>query len=181
MSAKIELLETEEKERALSAQITVKCQELEEELSRKKQEAELQQNLNSNVEVKIKQEDLATAAGKLAECQKTIASLGKQLKSLATLEDFLINTRSIPEYPTGGSSIPKAGGEPWNLRSYETSSPKRDPESPRASADKDNGNSPPSSSSSSNIVSSNHVSSEKHRNGFAKFFTRSKNGIQLEI
>ncbi|GMI82924.1 vesicle tethering 1 [Hibiscus trionum] len=183
MSAKIDLLETEvEKERALSAQITVKCQELEENLSRKKQEAEQQQNLNSNVEVKIKQEDLATAAGKLAECQKTIASLGKQLKSLATLEDFLIDTTSIPEFPRDGSLVPKAGGEPWNLRSNETSSPKRDPESPRYSADKDNGNTPPSLSSSSSTVLSNNVSSEKNsRNGFAKFFSRSKNGIQLEI
>lgn len=90
MSAKVGSLETEvEKEKALSAQITVKCQELEEELSRTRQEAELQQTANSNVEVKIKQEDLAVAAGKLAECQKTIASLGQQLKSLATLEDFL--------------------------------------------------------------------------------------------
>ncbi|GMI90864.1 vesicle tethering 1 [Hibiscus trionum] len=182
MSAKIDLLETEvEKERALSAQITVKCQELEEELSSKKQEAELQQSVKSNVEVKIKQEDLATAAGKLAECQKTIASLGQQLKSLATLEDFLIDTTSIPKFPTGVSLIHKAGGEPWNLLSNETSSPRREPESPRVGADKNNGNTPPSSSSSSSTVLSNHVSSEKNRNGFAKFFTRSKNGIQLEI
>ncbi|KAK8642924.1 hypothetical protein V6N13_012248 [Hibiscus sabdariffa] len=100
MSAKIDLLETEvEKERALSAQITVKCREPEEELSRKNQEVELQQSVKSNVEVKIKQEDLATAAGKLAECQKTTASLGQQLKSLATLEGFLIDTTSIPELP----------------------------------------------------------------------------------
>ncbi|XWS23739.1 hypothetical protein CRYUN_Cryun28dG0041200 [Craigia yunnanensis] len=189
MSAKIDSLETEvEKERALSAQITVKCQELEEELSKKRQEAELQQTANSNIELKIKQEDLAVAAGKLAECQKTIASLGQQLKSLATLEDFLIDTTSIPEFPRGGSLIPKAGAEPWKLNSNETYSPKRDPESPRVSADhsgpsvnKNDGNTPPSSSSSSSIVSSNHVSSEKNRNGFAKFFTRSKNGIQLEI
>ncbi|XP_021284782.1 filament-like plant protein [Herrania umbratica] len=189
MSAKIDSLETEvEKERALSAQITVKCQELEEELSRKRQEAELQQTANSNVEVKIKQEDLAVAAGKLAECQKTIASLGQQLKSLATLEDFLIDTTSIPEFSRGGSLIPKAGGEPWKLHSNETYSPKRDPDSPRVNADhsgpsvnKNDGNTPPSSSSSSSIVSSNHASSEKNRNGFAKFFTRSKNGIQLEI
>ncbi|KAK8291270.1 hypothetical protein V6Z11_D06G051400 [Gossypium hirsutum] len=56
MSAKVGSLETEvEKEKALSAQITVKCQELEEELSRTRQEAELQQTANSNVEVKIKQ------------------------------------------------------------------------------------------------------------------------------
>ncbi|MBA0567832.1 hypothetical protein Golob_005366, partial [Gossypium lobatum] len=113
MSAKVGSLETEvEKEKALSAQITVKCQELEEELSRTRQEAELQQTANSNVEVKIKQEDLAVAAGKLAECQKTIASLGQQLKSLATLEDFLIDTTSIPEFSRGVSLIPKSC-EPW--------------------------------------------------------------------
>ncbi|XP_022773260.1 filament-like plant protein [Durio zibethinus] len=189
MSAKIDSLETEvEKERALSTQITIKCQELEEELSKKRQEAEFQQTTSSNVELKIKQEDLAVAAGKLAECQKTIASLGQQLKSLATLEDFLIDTMSIPEFSGGGSLIPKAGGEPWKLLSNETFSLKRDPESPRVSAghsgpsvNKNDGYTPPSSSSSSSVVSSNHVSSEKNRNGFAKFFTRSKNGIQLEI
>ncbi|MBA0838697.1 hypothetical protein Goarm_004494 [Gossypium armourianum] len=189
MSAKVGSLETEvEKEKALSAQITVKCQELEEELSRTRQEAELQQTANSNVEVKIKQEDLAVAAGKLAECQKTIASLGQQLKSLATLEDFLIDTTSIPEFSRGVSLIPKSS-EPWKLHSNETYSPKADPESTRVGADHSspqgnkndgNGNTPPSSSSSS-IVSSTHASSEKNRNGFAKFFTRSKNGIQLEI
>ncbi|MBA0747379.1 hypothetical protein Gogos_004295 [Gossypium gossypioides] len=189
MSAKVGSLETEvEKEKALSAQITVKRQELEEELSRTRQEAELQQTVNSNVEVKIKQEDLAVAAGKLAECQKTIASLGQQLKSLATLEDFLIDTTSIPEFSRGVSLIPKSS-EPWKLHSNETYSPKADPESTRVGADHSspqvnkndgNGNTPPSSSSSS-IVSSTHASSEKNRNGFAKFFTRSKNGIQLEI
>ncbi|MFQ6662653.1 hypothetical protein Gotur_030437, partial [Gossypium turneri] len=189
MSAKVGSLETEvEKEKALSAQITVKCQELEEELSRTRQEAELQQTANSNVEVKIKQEDLAVAAGKLAECQKTIASLGQQLKSLATLEDFLIDTTSIPQFSRGVSLIPKSS-EPWKLHSNETYSPKADPESTRVGADHSspqgnkndgNGNTPPSSSSSS-IVSSTHASSEKNRNGFAKFFTRSKNGIQLEI
>ncbi|KAE8653863.1 Filament-like plant protein [Hibiscus syriacus] len=181
MFAKIDSLETEvEKERALSSQIAVKCQELEEELSRKQQEAELQQTVNSNFEPKIKQEDLVVAAGKLAECQKTIASLGQQLKSLATLEDFLIDTTSIPEF----SLIPKdGGGEPWKVHSNETYYRKRDPESPRASAachgqsiNKD-GNTPPSSS----IVSSKHGSLEKNRNGFAKFLVRSKNGIQLEI
>ncbi|KAK8347949.1 hypothetical protein V6Z12_A06G051800 [Gossypium hirsutum] len=189
MSAKVGSLETEvEKEKALSAEITVKCQELEEELSRARQEAELQQTANSNVEVKIKQEDLAVAAGKLAECQKTIASLGQQLKSLATLEDFLIDTTSIPEFSRGVSLIPKSS-EPWKLHSNETYSPKADPESTRVGADHsspqvnkndENGNTPPSSSSSS-IVSSTHASLEKNRNGFAKFFTRSKNGIQLEI
>ncbi|XP_052306740.1 filament-like plant protein isoform X11 [Populus trichocarpa] len=146
MSAKVNSIQGEiEKERVLSAEIALKYHELEEELSRKKQEEELQQN-----------EDFDVAANKLAECQKTIASLGNQLKSLATLKDFLIDTASIPEFSAGGSAIPK-------VKINE-------------------GDSPPSvSSSASSAVSSNHVSSEKNRNGFAKFFSRSKNGIQLEI
>ncbi|XP_061969809.1 filament-like plant protein isoform X6 [Populus nigra] len=158
MSAKVNSIQGEiEKERVLSAEIALKYHELEEELSRKKQEEELQQNVSSSGEPKIKQqEDFDVAANKLAECQKTIASLGNQLKSLATLKDFLIDTASIPEFSAGGSAIPKV-----NINE---------------------GDSPPSvSSSASSAVSSNHVSSEKNRNGFAKFFSRSKNGIQLEI
>ncbi|KAJ6920045.1 filament-like plant protein [Populus alba x Populus x berolinensis] len=107
MSAKVNSLEGEiEKERVLSTEIAVKYQELEENLSRKKQEEELQQTVSSSVEQQINQ-DLDVAAKKHAECQKTIASLGKQLKSLATLEDFLIDTASIPEFSAGGSAIPK--------------------------------------------------------------------------
>ncbi|KAK3230640.1 hypothetical protein Dsin_002521 [Dipteronia sinensis] len=190
MTAKIDSLEEEiEKERALAAQITVKCQKLEEELLRTKQEIELQQNAKSNSELKIKQEDVAVAAGKLAECQKTIASLGKQLKSLATLEDFLIDTASIAEFNGGVLPVSKAGPEPWKLHSNETFSPKRDlhsssiaAESSGPSVSKNDGNTPPSlSSSTSSAVSSNHVTSEKNRNGFAKFFSRTKNGIQLEL
>uniref|UniRef100_A0A6N2LW89 Filament-like plant protein n=1 Tax=Salix viminalis TaxID=40686 RepID=A0A6N2LW89_SALVM len=107
MWAKVNSLEGEiEKERALSTEIAAKYQEIEEDLSRKKQEEELQQTVSSSVEQKIKQ-DIDVAAKRHAECQKTIASLGKQLKSLATLEDFLIDTASIPEFSAGGSAIPK--------------------------------------------------------------------------
>ncbi|KAK2659485.1 hypothetical protein Ddye_006018 [Dipteronia dyeriana] len=190
LTAKIDSLDEEiEKERALAAQITVKCQKLEEELLRTKQEIELQQNAKSNAELKIKQEDVAVAAGKLAECQKTIASLGKQLKSLATLEDFLFDTASIAEFNGGVLPVSKAGTEPWKLHSNETFSPKRDlhsssiaAESSGPSVSKNDGNNPPSScSSTSSAVSSNNVISEKNRNGFAKFFSRTKNGIQLEL
>ncbi|XP_044475653.1 filament-like plant protein 1 isoform X1 [Mangifera indica] len=190
LSAKIDSLEDEvEKERALSAQITVKCQKLEEELWRTKQEVELQQIAKSNTEVKIKQEDLDVASGKLAECQKTIASLGKQLKSLATLEDFLIDTASIPKFPREGLSVPKAGGEPWKLHSNETFSPKRELTASSIAAkitvpslNNSDGKTPPSIlSSTSSAVSSNHVNHDKNRNGFAKFFSRTKNGIQLEL
>ncbi|XP_015571591.1 filament-like plant protein [Ricinus communis] len=191
MASKVNLLEAEvEKERVLSAETGVKCKALEEELSEKKLEIDLQKSASSNSEPKIKQEDLDVAAGKLAECQKTIASLGKQLKSLATLEDFLIDTASIPEFSAGGSLIHRASGEPWKLHSSETFSPKRDSSSSRLASEnsgpsvhKIEGRSPPSSSSSSSTSSAtlNHMSSDKNRNGFAKFFSRSKDGIQLEI
>ncbi|KAJ6730476.1 FILAMENT-LIKE PLANT PROTEIN 1-RELATED [Salix viminalis] len=190
MSAKVNSMEGEiVKERVLSAEIALKYHELEEELARKNQEEELQQNLSSIGEPKIKQEDFDVAANKLAECQKTIASLGNQLKSLATLKDFLIDTASIPEFSAGAPAIPKGDEEPWKLHCNETFSPKRDSGSLRIdmegsgpAVNKNEGDSPPSvSSSASSAVSSNHVSSEKNRNGFAKFFSRSKNGIQLEI
>ncbi|XP_041010102.1 filament-like plant protein [Juglans microcarpa x Juglans regia] len=190
MHAKVDSIEVEvQKERALSKEIAVQCRELEEELSMKRQEIELQKTASSNSELKIKQEDLAVAAGKLAECQKTIASLGNQLKSLATLEDFLIDTANIPELSAGASVIPKADEELWKLHCNETFSPKRDSDSSRvadeisgSSINKIEGNSPPSSSSETSAAAlSNHVSYEKNRNGFAKFFSRTKSGIRLEI
>ncbi|XP_043721921.1 filament-like plant protein [Telopea speciosissima] len=93
LRAKVDSLEAElEKEHALSSDLKAKCQKSEDELSRNRREAELRRTTSSNGNFKIKQEkELAVAAGKLAECQKTIASLGQQLKSLATLEDFLID------------------------------------------------------------------------------------------
>ncbi|KAK9945806.1 hypothetical protein M0R45_011303 [Rubus argutus] len=188
MSAKVNSLETEvQRERALSAEIAVKCQCLEEKLSRKNEEVEFQKTVGSNSESKIKQEDIAVAAGKLAECQKTIASLGNQLKSLATLEDFLIDSANIPEFAAAASRIPRAD-EQWKMHSNRTFSPKRDSVSKQAvetsglSINRNEDNSPPSSSSSSSsTVVSTHVSSEKNRNGFAKFFSRTKSGIRLEI
>ncbi|XP_073063519.1 filament-like plant protein isoform X2 [Primulina eburnea] len=88
MSSCVDSLKAEnEKERSIAAEFKVKCQEL---------EMELQQTTTSNGELKLKKEDLVVAADKLAECQKTIASLGKQLQSLATLENFLIDTSNMP-------------------------------------------------------------------------------------
>ncbi|XP_050158951.1 filament-like plant protein isoform X1 [Malus sylvestris] len=188
MSAKVDSLEAEvQRERALSAEIAIRCQDLEEELSRKNEEFKLQKTACSNSELKRKQEDLAVAAGKLAECQKTIASLGNQLKSLATLEDFLIDSESLPGFTAVAPQIPKAD-EQWKLHSNVTFSPKRDSVSKPAdescgpSTNRNEDNSPPSSSAStSSTVLSTHVSSEKNRNGFAKFFSRTKSGIRLEI
>ncbi|KAK2399484.1 filament plant protein [Trifolium repens] len=179
-SAKVVMLEVElEKERAMYEEIALKCRELEEEI--------LRPTPSLYGEKKIKQEDLALAAGKLAECQKTIASLGNQLKSLAALEDFLIDTAGIPPSP---SLIAHAGGELWKMHSNVTFSPKRDSTSSRLADGSSGGpslnqneESSPLSSSSSTSSSAlpNHASSEKSRNGFAKFFSRTKSGIRLEI
>lgn len=156
MSANVDLLNTEiEKERTSSAELTVKCQELE--------SASQKNTPNSNGELKIKQEDLAVAADKLAECQKTIASLGRQLKSLATLEDFLIDTSNIPGFT-------RVTGAETNHSTTTRDKP----------SSVDNGNSEESSAPSALSTSSaNQVIGGKSRNGFGKFFSRSKSGVEL--
>ncbi|KAG5019059.1 hypothetical protein JHK87_014914 [Glycine soja] len=112
ITAKVHLIEEEiDKEKAMSVEIESRYEELEEELERRKQEEKLGSVTGSYREIKLKQEDLSLAAGKLAECQKTIASLGNQLSSLATLEDFLIDTTSIPEFSASSSLIARAGGD----------------------------------------------------------------------
>lgn len=40
----------------------------------------------------LQDKELAVAASKFAECQKTIASLGQQLTYLATMPDFLLDS-----------------------------------------------------------------------------------------
>jgi hypothetical protein len=130
--------------------------------------------------ITIIQEDIETAAGKLANCQKTIASLGKQLQSLATLEDFLTDTPIIPMAANGVSS--SSNSESWKVHKNETFMTRNHPESIKPTKE----TSPSSSSSTASAavsmpVSTNRGSSEKNRNGFATVFTRSKDGIHLAI
>ncbi|XP_049344738.1 filament-like plant protein isoform X1 [Solanum verrucosum] len=182
MSVNIDSLKTEvEREKSLSSDMEAKYRELENELRKRAQEAEAQQTSGSNGELKIKQqEDLAVAADKLAECQKTIASLGKQLQSLATLEDFLIDTANLPG---GGSVVAKAGGELWKLHVNETFTPKRDSDPTKVEEENvnhsTNGNEgeSPASSSSSSTSSTTQASTSKSKNGFGKLFSRSKSGV----
>ncbi|PIA47403.1 hypothetical protein AQUCO_01400222v1 [Aquilegia coerulea] len=194
LRSKVGLLETQvEEERALSAEITAKCKKLEDELSVKRREANLRKTASSNGESKIKQEkELAAAAGKLAECQKTIASLGQQLKSLATLEDFMIDSEHSLEF-NGGALVPRSD-EIW--KSPPSSSdfvPERNTDALKTtpldgsgpSLDGKLGQSPQSSSSSTSSSTSSSsvthaVASEKSRNGFGKLFSRSKTAIRLE-
>lgn len=83
----------------------------------------------------MQEQDLAAAAGKLAECQQTITSLGQQLKSLAGSvdDDFLevekklengIRMKSFSNDPAreidsiSVSSILSSGKERWSPSSY---------------------------------------------------------------
>ncbi|KAL2504683.1 Filament-like plant protein 3 [Abeliophyllum distichum] len=80
------------KEQCVSGEAVARCQTLENEISRMKLDSQLQRS--AVVEgFRINQDkELAVAASKFTECQKTIASLSRQLKSLATLDDFLIDS-----------------------------------------------------------------------------------------
>uniref|UniRef100_A0A1D1XXA9 Filament-like plant protein n=1 Tax=Anthurium amnicola TaxID=1678845 RepID=A0A1D1XXA9_9ARAE len=107
---KISFLEGKiEEESVLSTELALKCQNLEDILFKRKQEAELRQTVILNGELKTKQEkELAVAAGKLADCQKTIASLGEQLRSLGSLEDFMFEDEKAGY--KGGSAVSKLEG-----------------------------------------------------------------------
>ncbi|KAJ4951599.1 hypothetical protein NE237_028431 [Protea cynaroides] len=188
LRAKVDSLDAElETEHALSSELTAKCRKLEDELSRKRREAESWKITSSNGELKTKQDkELTVAAGKLAECQKTIASLGRQLKSLATLEDFLIDHDKVPELSVGGSPI-RRGGEPWKLHLNDAYLARNEADSSKVVVagsglvNGKDGESPPSSGSSSSASSlDNAVVPEKSRNGFGRLFSRSKSNTHVE-
>ncbi|CAL9121880.1 unnamed protein product [Musa textilis] len=120
LSKKVVLLERQiDEERALSAEFASKCHKLEDDLLRITREADLWRVTNSNRERKIKQEkELALAAGKLEECQKTIASLNQQLKSLTTLDDFMFEAVQ-PEHNIGLANL--SGSEANDLHDIDSS------------------------------------------------------------
>ncbi|XP_028770555.1 filament-like plant protein [Neltuma alba] len=149
-----------EKERAFSAESVAKSGRLEDELSRMKHESQLRQEAEKihredvNVELRLKQEkELALAANRFAECQKTIASLGNQLKSLATLEDFLLDSENPMDLTREVTPSPKNGADPMKMH-HQFDFPKRNSES--------------------SILLRSSGTLEKGRNGFGKFTPRSK-------
>ncbi|KAG0481084.1 hypothetical protein HPP92_011942 [Vanilla planifolia] len=79
-------------EKSISAEHAQRCQKLEYELSRYKQEDELQGSITPAEALKLKQEKgfVFAAVEKFAACQKTIESLSRQLKSLSNFENLLI-------------------------------------------------------------------------------------------
>ncbi|KAF5796973.1 putative filament-like plant protein [Helianthus annuus] len=183
MSTEVDSIKADvEKERHFSSEMKLRCEGLEKELVEKTEEIRLQMAVNSSVELKVKRDLEVVAADRLSECQKTISSLARQLESLATLEDFLIDTANLP-----GSSVSKTSGELWKLHSNDTFMPKKILMPTKQAKNNcslalngDDDYSPSSSSSSSSsAVSLNHfgIRSES-KNGFEKLFFRSKNGIQ---
>ncbi|KAK6938407.1 Filament-like plant protein [Dillenia turbinata] len=155
-----------ESERALSSENAAKCRAMEDELSKRKMEVELRQK-----------EELAVAAKKLSECQKTIESLGSQLKSLATLEDFLLDA-NLPEISM--PSVPRVG-ESWKLHSSDTFLPIVDSDRRRKATElssfpiRSSNRDSPTLSASPLLV--NHGSSEKTKNGFGKLFSELRAGL----
>ncbi|KAG2711449.1 hypothetical protein I3760_04G077700 [Carya illinoinensis] len=166
------LEEKVEKERALSVENMAKYQKLEDEFLRTKREAEihreaeLQRVASNSDEVMIKQEELAVAASKFAECQKTIASLGQQLKSLATLEDFLTDSETPLELIGEGTQGLKNSREPLKLQFSERGDGTR---LSKSGTERE-------SSFSLNPT----IAFEKTQKGFGKFFPRSKSVSQNE-
>uniref|UniRef100_A0A1J3GWK6 Filament-like plant protein 1 n=1 Tax=Noccaea caerulescens TaxID=107243 RepID=A0A1J3GWK6_NOCCA len=166
-SAKIESLEEDmRKEKFASDELKRKCEALEEEVSFHQENTIKREN----IEPKIKQEDMVTAAGKLANCQKTIASLGKQLQSLATLEDFLIDTASIPVATNGVSN---SSSESWKVHKNESFLTRNHPEFIKPNREPSSSSSSFAAGGGSMSMTSNRGSSEKNRNGFAKVFKSS--------
>ncbi|KAG5580351.1 hypothetical protein H5410_050978 [Solanum commersonii] len=156
MSANIDSLKTEfKRKRSLSSDKETKCQDLENERRRKSQD------------------DVVVGADKLAKCQKTIASLRKQLHSLATLEDLLIDTTNLSGFSGEGSVVAGASGEEWKLHVNETFTRNNNSDTPKIenSSHSMNGNEGESSSSSSSSSSATEVTTSKSRNGFGKLFS----------
>lgn len=106
------------------------------------------------------EKELALAADKFAECQKTIASLGQQLKSLASFEDFLLESESEEqlEITTGESLHTKNGIETPDFRSNDLNLPKKDSEFSHPVKNR--------KEKKSLLL----LDSEKSQNGFGKFF-----------
>ena len=95
------------------------------------------------------------AASRYAECQKTIASLGQQLKSLAALEDFLLDSDNPMELTSEVTQSPQNGGEQLKLHHSDMSLRKRDSESPISSS----------------------ITNEKSRNSFGKLVPRRSKSV----
>ncbi|KAL1347005.1 hypothetical protein HN51_020529 [Arachis hypogaea] len=158
-----------EKERALSMENLAKCEKLEKEILIMKYEgglnrdAEIPHGEGVSSEIQLRQEkELALAASRFSECRKTIESLGQQLKSLATLEDFLVDSDKPMDLaceavtPNKGVEKLKLHNNNNNNKISDLSLPKRDSEQ------------------SVSVISSQSVNNVKNLSSFGRFHPRSK-------
>ncbi|CAN6183489.1 unnamed protein product [Urochloa humidicola] len=92
---KMSLLEEQiSREKARSSEFEAKCLKMEQQVpSRSLGHQPLKSTAIKDLQIR-KENELAKAAGKLQDCQKTIASLSSQLKSLADFDEFLPGTES---------------------------------------------------------------------------------------
>ncbi|CAN6168214.1 unnamed protein product [Urochloa humidicola] len=92
---KMNLLEEQiSREKARSSEFEAKCLKMEEQVpSRSLGHQPPKSTAIKDLQIR-KENELAKAAGKLQDCQKTIASLSSQLKSLADFDEFLPGTES---------------------------------------------------------------------------------------
>jgi hypothetical protein len=71
----------------------------------------------------MQEKELALAASRFSECRKTIESLGQQLKSLATLEDFILDSEDTMESTSEVTTpAPQDGGEQLKLHNSDSES-----------------------------------------------------------
>ncbi|XP_028766067.1 filament-like plant protein isoform X2 [Neltuma alba] len=150
-----------QKERALSAEYNAKREKLEDELSRIKHDAQLQREAEIldregiTKELKLKREkELSLAASRLAECQRTIASLGQRLESLATLEDLPHDSQKPVGLTSEAKQSPKSADQLLKSRHSDLNFQRRD--------------------FVSSISRNPYTASEKSRSGFGKSAPRSK-------
>ncbi|XP_049398259.1 filament-like plant protein 3 [Solanum stenotomum] len=91
--SKVDFLQEElSEERDLHQKTAAKLQKLEIDNSVKKSTSQLQKGTIFGEFTINKDKEMAIAASRFAECQKTIASINWQLKSLAIMDDFLIES-----------------------------------------------------------------------------------------
>ncbi|XP_062186786.1 filament-like plant protein isoform X2 [Phragmites australis] len=91
----VSLLEEQiHKENEQSLEFAAKCQKMEEKLSSMSLGHQPLKPVATKDLQNRKEKELAKAAGKLADCQKTIASLSSKLKSLADFDNFIPGTEN---------------------------------------------------------------------------------------
>ncbi|CAM8953671.1 unnamed protein product [Rhodiola kirilowii] len=173
-------IEAKNKEKALLAENLVTCQHLEEELRKAKYEAEMNRATSAVArDFKVDQEkELQIASQQFAECQKTIASLGRQLKSLATLEDFILDSEKSLKTSDEVSLRVEQGMELSDLHSNELYMPMPNNNSELSFPEADHSSVLPIPRDSNTALSSiaTHTS-DRNRSGLGKLSSRAMHSI----